>query len=174
MAVAYAAVANGGKVLSPRMVKAVIGPDGKVTQETKPVVAGHLPVAPQTLSYIRDALAGVVTSGTASGAFAGFPLNVLPLAGKTGTAETYSEGDISWFASFGPVDNPRYVVLVIIPKSGQGAKFAAPTVREVWEGIYGINRGAALPQGQEPSSLPCQRADGSVAPPSATGRQCTR
>ncbi|MGZ4618713.1 MAG: penicillin-binding protein 2 [Frankiaceae bacterium] len=174
LAVAYAAVANGGKVLSPRMVKAVIGSDGKVTQETKPVVTGHLPVAPETLSYIRDALAGVVTSGTASGAFGGFPLNVLPLAGKTGTAETYSDGDISWFASFGPVNNPRYVVLVVIPNSGQGARFAAPTVREVWEGIYGINREAALPQGQQPATLPCLLADGSVAPPPAPGRQCTR
>jgi penicillin-binding protein 2 len=131
-------------------------------------------VSPQTLSYIRDALAGVVTSGTASGTFGGFPLNVLPVAGKTGTAETYSDGDISWFASFGPVDNPRYVVLVVIPKSGQGAKFAAPAVREVWEGIYGINRAAALPQGQQPATLPCLRADGSVSAPPAPGRQCTR
>ena len=174
LAVAYAAIANGGTVLSPRLVKAVIGPDGKVTQQTKPVVMGHLPVAPETLSYIRDALAGVVTSGTASGTFGGFPLNVLPLGGKTGTAETFSDGDISWFASFGPVNNPRYVVLVVIPKSGQGAKFAAPAVREVWEGIYGINRDAALPAGQEPASLPCQRPDGSVAPPPAPGGRCER
>ena len=173
LAVAYAAIANGGTVLSPRMVKAVIGADGKATQ-VKPVVMGHLPVSPATLSYIRDALAGVVTQGTASGTFAGFPLNVLPVAGKTGTAETYSDGDISWFASFGPVDNPRYVVLVTIPKSGQGALFAAPAVREVWEGIYGIGKQPALSRGQEPASLPCLRSDGSVAPPPAPGQVCTR
>ena len=72
------------------------------------------------------------------------------------------------------MNNPRYVVLVVIPKSGQGAKFAAPAVREVWEGIYGINRAAALPAGQEPASLPCQRPDGSVAPPPAPGGRCER
>jgi len=52
-----------------------------------------------------------------------------------------------------------------VPKTGQGALFAAPAVREVWEGIYGINRPAALLGGQTPTTLPSLRSDGSAAPP---------
>jgi penicillin-binding protein 2 len=87
------------------------------------------------------------------------------IAGKTGTAEVEGQGDTSWFASFGPLPNSKYVVVMSIPRSGQGGQVAAPAARKVWEAIYGLGRPAALPNGQPPAKLPTIRADGNVAPP---------
>lgn len=169
MAVMYAAVANGGTLFHPRLAKAVLKADGSVARTIGPSVAGHLPVDPAILAYIRSGLGDVTTQGTAAGAFAGFPFDQVHVAGKTGTAEVEGQADTSWFASFGPVENPKYVVIITVPKSGQGALFAAPAVREVWDGIYGFKGPAALPGGQTPTALPTVRTDGSVAPPSAKG-----
>ena len=148
LAVAYAAVANGGTVYHPRVAKAIVGPDGSLVQNIAPSVAGHLPVSAEVLSYLRDAMRDVTRRGTASGAFAGFPLDQIPIGGKTGTAEVQGHNDTSWFASF----SDQYVVVVSIPDTGQGAIYAAPVVRKVYEGLYGIGRPALLPT--PPAALP--------------------
>ncbi len=151
LARAYAALANGGTLYSPRVGEALLSPDGKVVQQITPPVAGHLPVAQSTLAYIRTALQGVVTSGTAAGAFAGFPLNTVCVAGKTGTAQVFGNLATSVFASFAPCNDPKYVVVVMIPNSGYGADVSAPAVRQIWDGIYGLQgQKAALPGGQLP------------------------
>jgi len=151
LATAYAALANGGTLYSPRIGEALLSPDGKVVQKITPPVAGHLPVAKSTLAYIRTALQGVVTSGTAAGPFAGFPLNTVCVAGKTGTAQAYGKLATSVFASFAPCNDPKYVVLMMIPDSGFGADVSAPAVRQIWDGIYGLQgHQAALPGGQLP------------------------
>jgi penicillin-binding protein 2 len=140
LAVAYAAVANGGTVFHPRVAKALVSQDGKQVTKIGPSVASHLPVNADVLQYIRDAMLDVTRRGTASGAFAGFPLDQIPIAGKTGTAEVEGHNDTSWFASF----SPEYVVVISLPNTGQGALFAAPVARQVYEGIYGVNRPALL------------------------------
>jgi penicillin-binding protein 2 len=151
LARAYAALANGGTLYSPRVGEALLSPDGKVVQQITPPVVGHLPVAASTLAYIRTALQGVVTSGTAAGAFAGFPLNTVCVAGKTGTAQVFGNLATSVFASFAPCNDPKYVVVVMIPNSGYGADVSAPAVRQIWDGIYGLRgQKAALPGGQLP------------------------
>jgi penicillin-binding protein 2 len=163
LATVYAAVANGGTVLSPRVGRALLSADGKRVTEISPEVRGTLPVDPSVLAYVRDALAAVTTEGTARGAFAGLPLAV---AGKTGTAEVAGRQDTSWFASYAPADDPRLVVVGMVSQGGTGGTVAAPMVREVYEGIWGLGgRPAALPGGQLPSVLPVVRADGSVAAP---------
>jgi penicillin-binding protein 2 len=155
LAGAYAALANGGTLYSPRIGEALISPSGKVAQQINPPVIRHLPVSSYTLSYIRNALAGVVTQGTAAGAFGGFPLSKVCVAGKTGTAEVYGTQASSVFASFAPCSHPKYVVVVMVPDSGFGADVAAPAVRQIWDGIYGLEgHKAAVPGGQVPSSLP--------------------
>jgi penicillin-binding protein 2 len=155
LANAYVALANGGTLYSPRVGEALVSPAGKVTARINPPVIRHLPVSSNTLSYIRDALAGVVTQGTAAGAFGGFPLNQVCVAGKTGTAQIMGKVATSVFASFAPCQNPKYVVVVMLPDSGFGADAAAPAVRQIWDGIYGLeNRQAALPGGQVPTKLP--------------------
>jgi penicillin-binding protein 2 len=118
-------------------------------------VADHLPVSKYTLAYMRSALAGVVTSGTAAGAFTGFPLNKVCVAGKTGTAQNFGKNSTSVFASFAPCNNPKYVVIVMIPNSGYGADFAAPAVRTIYDDIYGLEKHkAAFPGGQYPTTIP--------------------
>jgi penicillin-binding protein 2 len=166
LARAYAALANGGKLYSPRIGSALLSPSGTVVSTVKPPVTGHLPVSKATLTYIRDSLVGVVTQGTAAGAFAGFPLSKLPIAAKTGTAEVAGGQATSVFASFAPAYHPQYVVVVMIPKSGEGADVSAPAARQIWDGIYGLEgHKAAFPGGRAPTALPGVSAAGVITPP---------
>jgi penicillin-binding protein 2 len=152
LANAYTALANGGTLYSPRIGEALVSPSGTLVQKINPPVIRHLPVASATLAYIRTALAGVVTQGTAAGAFGGFPLNQVCVAGKTGTAQIEGAIATSVFASFAPCKNPQFVVVVMLPNSGYGADAAAPAVREIWDGIYGLEgHKAALPGGKLPA-----------------------
>ena len=148
---AYTALANGGTLYSPRVGEAFVSAAGKLVQKINPPVIRKLPVASQTLSYMRSALAGVVTQGTAAGAFGGFPLGKVCVAGKTGTASVAGKNSTSVFASFAPCNNPQFVVVVMLPNSGYGADAAAPAVREIYDGIYGLEgHKAALPGGKLP------------------------
>ena len=173
LANAYAALANGGTLYSPRIGEALISPaTGKVVQKINPPVIRHLPTSGNTLAYIRNALAGVVTQGTAAGAFGGFPLNQVCVAGKTGTAQLFGKNATSVFASFAPCDNPKYVVVVMVPNSGYGADVAAPAVRQIWDGIYGLEgHKAAVPSGHVPSALPQLTSAGSIVAPAGYTRE---
>lgn len=163
LAVAYAALVGDGRLRSPRIAKAIVSPDGTQVREVKAPVTGRLPVDKGTRDYIRNALSEVTSDGTAAGAFGGFPMNVVKIGGKTGTAEVYGKEDTSWFASFAPAGEPRFVVVVTVSQGGQGAMAAAPAAREIWEAIYGIKGKAALPGGRPPDRLPTINADGTVA-----------
>jgi penicillin-binding protein 2 len=163
MAVAYSALANGGKVYEPRVVKAIFSPTGKLVRRVHAPVRDHIPLSKSDLDYLRSALYGVTQStsplGTATGVFAGFPQNKVLVGGKTGTAElsgtTNQNG--SWFASFaGPAaGKPQFVTVIEVDKSNQGAISAAPFVRNMWESIYGLRGQPALfPNGVPPTKLP--------------------
>ncbi len=166
LARAYAALANGGTLYSPRIGAALISPAGKVVQRIKPPVAGHLPVPRWGLDYIKNALIDVVTQGTAAGAFAGFPLNKVQVAAKTGTAEIFGGQATSVFASFAPANSPKYVVVVMVPKSGEGADVSAPCARQIYDAIYGLEgHHADFPGGQAPRKLPVISANGAISPP---------
>ena len=132
-------------------------------QKINPPVIRHLPVASETLAYIRSALAGVVTQGTAAGAFGGFPLNQVCVAGKTGTAAVAGKNATSVFASFAPCQHPQFVVVVMLPNSGYGADAAAPAVRAIWDGIYGLEgHKAALPGGKLPADPRHREGEGAA------------
>jgi penicillin-binding protein 2 len=183
MADIYAALGNGGTLYSPRLAKAIVGPDGKLVQ-TINAPSTKLQVSPEVLQYIQQALVGVVTdpNGTGAAAFANFPFDQYTVAGKTGTAEVPPKDDTSWFASYGgPVGQPaQYAVVVMISQGGQGGITAAPAVRQIYDGIWGLNgnpknpddqfaaHGPALPGGAPPSALPkvAQVAGASAAPAS--------
>ena len=108
-----------------------------------------------------------MTQGTAAGAFGGFPLSQVCVAGKTGTAQLFGKNATSVFASFAPCNDPTYVVLVMVPDSGYGADVAAPAVRQIWDGIYGLEgHKAAVPGGQVPSSPPRISSTGTITAPS--------
>jgi penicillin-binding protein 2 len=171
LANAYAALANGGKLYSPRIGEAIISPSGQVVRKIKPTLIRRLPVAGSTLAYIRDALAGVTAgAGTAAGAFSGFPRSKVCVAGKTGTAEVFNSSVTSVFASFAPCSNPKYVVVVMIPNSNYGADVAAPAVRQIYDDIYGLEgHKAALPGGNLPHGLPTISTSGAITAPAGYG-----
>ncbi|HEX2031944.1 MAG TPA: penicillin-binding protein 2 [Actinomycetota bacterium] len=142
LAVAYGAIANGGALYRPQVGMKVSTPDGKVVKELEPRRVGRVPASPETLAFLRQALTGVVRGeGTAAGAFAGFPVDQYPVAGKTGTSQATLEGREvlhSWFAAIAPADDPKYVVAAVIEEGGHGSDVAAPVVRRVLEGLLGL------------------------------------
>jgi penicillin-binding protein 2 len=166
LARAYAAVANGGRLVVPRVGLAMLRPDGTLVREIDSPQAPRLPVDDKVLAYMRKALTEVTTQGTGAGAFNGFDFKKVQVAGKTGTAEVYGKEDTSWFAAFTPADKPRFAVVAMISQAGTGASYAAPAVREIIETMYGLNgRTAALTDGRLPDKLPKMRPDGTVGTP---------
>lgn len=162
LADAYVALANGGTLYSPRIGQELVSPSGKVVQRINPPVIAHAPASATTLAYMRSALQGVVTSGTAAGTFSGFPLNKVCVAGKTGTAQVFGTHSTSVFASFAPCNHPKYVAVVMIPDAGYGADAAGPAVRKIWDTVFGLEgHSAAFPNGNVPP-LPHVGAGGKV------------
>jgi penicillin-binding protein 2 len=174
LARAYMALANGGTLYSPRIGEALFSPGGKLIRRITPPVAGHLPVAKSTLAYIRGALAGVVTRGTAAGAFGGFPLGRVCVAGKTGTAQVVGHLATSVFASFAPCDHPKFVAVMMIPNSGYGADVSAPAIRRIWDAVFGLEgHRPAFPGGALPG-LPHLGPAGQLVPPPGFGPAARR
>jgi penicillin-binding protein 2 len=132
-------LANGKKALHPRLVRSI----GGVAQPSG-AEAEDLAVDPEHLTFIRNAMAAVTTSGTAANA-AQLGLGSIKMAGKTGTAQahTYREGertsknlawerkDHAWFVCYAPVEQPRYAMSVLVEHGGFGAAAAAPRAREI-------------------------------------------
>ncbi|MEU8221432.1 penicillin-binding protein 2 [Kribbella sp. NPDC048915] len=160
----YAAIANGGTLWRPQVARAVIGPDGRVATTFEPEATGRLPLSRNTLSYLRNALTGVTTRGSAAWRFAGWPHDKYPVAAKTGTAEVFGKQTTSWFATFAPADKPRYAVVMTVSQggTGTGSGAAAPSVRGIYEALFGIGRPPVLPGGVPSASLPPIRPNGTV------------
>jgi penicillin-binding protein 2 len=161
LAVAYAALANGGTVFEPRVGLAIVSPNGTIVQRINAPVRGHLPVSAADLDYIRTAMYGVTseTGGTGKSAFAGWDMGKVLVGGKTGTAEVDVQHNYAsaWFASFAGLagQKPRFVTVIMVDRGGQGGVVAAPAVRQVWAGIFGMDgKKAAFPSGRPPTQLP--------------------
>lgn len=136
---AYATLANGGTLYAPRLGGAVVDPVRNTTTPLAPHVQSHTDIPPADRDAVLSGLARVVSEedGTAAPAFAGFPLDRFPLAGKTGTAEVTGKQDTALFVGLGPVDAPKYVVTAVLEEAGLGASAAAPVVRRVFDGLVG-------------------------------------
>jgi penicillin-binding protein 2 len=130
MARVYAAIANGGTLLTPRVAAGLEAPGGRLQPLPAPSTS-RVQMPAGTLAFLHDALQGVVEEGTAKEAFRGFPLRQWPVAGKTGTAEVFGAQDTSWFVSYAPANRPRYAVAVVVAQGGTGATTAAPAAREI-------------------------------------------
>jgi penicillin-binding protein 2 len=155
LALAYSALVNGGHLYQPTLARAVVGPDGKTTKNIAPKLVRRVPVSQQLLSYISNSLVfgrGVSVSGQT--AFQGFPLDKVPVAGKTGTAEVFGKQDTSWFASWAPANKPKYVVVGMMEQAGLGSQAAAPMARKVYEGLFGVGRKSVYPTGRAPTAVP--------------------
>jgi penicillin-binding protein 2 len=92
------------------------------------------------LKLVRDGLRGVSEAGgTGAGVFANFPV---PVAGKTGTAENPHGDDHGWFVAYGPFDDPRITVAVIIEQGGFGSSSAGPIARKILETAFNLKPAA--------------------------------
>jgi penicillin-binding protein 2 len=150
LATAYSAIANGGTLYAPTLGSKIQSPDGELVRTIGKRSVGRLPISQRQVAYLRNALTGVTRYGTASTAFSGFPLDRIPVAGKTGTADIQigSQEPYSWFAAMAPANHPKYVVVALVEQGGHGATTAAPIVRRVLEGLFHVPAGGPLQAGE--------------------------
>ncbi len=146
LAVAYAAIANGGTLYVPQVVQNVKAPDGSLSETFQPRVKREVGVSPQYLDLMRRALDDVVQdeSGTA---YRARNKNGVRVAGKTGTAQVvsrkgrseesssawYLDRSHGWFAGFAPADDPQLAFAVLVEHGGSGGKSAAPIAMSVMQ-----------------------------------------
>ena len=131
MAVAYSAVANGGRIVTPHIGLRVEDNEGRILQQIEPGARRRLDISSSTRvgDHVRACGRRRTTpGGTSTPVFEGFPITV---AGKTGTAERGAQGDQSWYVVAAPYDDPRIVVAVTIERGGFGAEAAAPAARRI-------------------------------------------
>ncbi|WP_141201730.1 penicillin-binding protein [Paludifilum halophilum] len=136
---AVSAIANGGTLYRPHVLKEVLEPDSdRAIKKVKPYKIRSGVVSPQTARQVRELLRGVVVQGTGKKA----DVPGYPVAGKTGTAQKpktdgqgYASGQyMVSFIGFSPADNPRVVVYVAVDEpqdSSHGGTVAAPAAREI-------------------------------------------
>lgn len=141
---AAAAVANGGTLYRPQLVREIIDSDGNTVQAFAPDVIRQVPVSSQNLELVRQGMRSAV-AGPAGTAHA---INVpgVAVAGKTGTAEYFidrnkdglpdrdRDGNLpthAWFVAFAPYDDPEIAVLVFVFGGGEGSATAVPVANEI-------------------------------------------
>jgi penicillin-binding protein 2 len=135
MAIAYAALGNGGTVVTPHIGHDVESVTGRVLEEIRPSPRRHIDISPTTRDTIMTGLtrAAMEPEGTSYPVFGNFPFAV---AGKTGTAQRPNQADQSWYIALAPANNPQIVVAVTIERGGFGVDTAAPVVARMLEQYF--------------------------------------
>ena len=135
MAVAYAALGNGGTIVTPHLAMEVEDAAGRVLREFDPKPRRRIKIDPGVRSVIMEGLhqAAQGPGGTSEPVFGSFPI---PVAGKTGTAERPGHADQSWYCILAPYPNPRIVTCVTIEEGGFGAQAAAPAAHTILEAYF--------------------------------------
>ncbi len=142
LACATASVVNGGYYYTPRLVKRIYANDGYVVEKAESELKNRT-ISEKASKIIAEMLEGVVKDGSGKKAY----IDGYRIGGKTGTAQKYENGRIasgkyvSSFVGFFPVDNPKYLTLVIVDEP-QGAYYgsvvASPCAREIFQGIIDL------------------------------------
>jgi penicillin-binding protein 2 len=143
LARAYAALANGGSLVTPHLGGRLVDVNGKTVERIKPPPKRHLRISDETRNVILGGLerAAMEPGGTSYPVMGGFPF---PVAGKTGTAERGTgQEDQSWYSVIAPYNNPRIVVTVTVEHGGFGVESAAPIARSILESYFHLNAGGA-------------------------------
>ena len=141
MAMAYLIAANRGIQYEPHLVKEIRDPYGDVCAGSTTLNWKDIELNEYYLEIIEDGF-NMVTSpgGTAAYTFRNFPTGEIPIAGKTGTAEVYGKQDYAWFASYGPIGNPEYVIVVMLEQAGGGGSNASPIAEKIFRYLFGLDQ----------------------------------
>jgi penicillin-binding protein 2 len=150
MAREVAVIANGGKLVIPRVILRVEGDESRPA----PPAATSVGLRPDTIAAIREGMKGVVAPGGTASHIAN---DKYAIAGKTGTAQATGGLPHAWFGGFAPADDPKLVVVVVVEHGGGGSDVAAPIARHVMDA-------ALLPAGERPPWLG-RRAASTPRPP---------
>ena len=147
MAVMTCALANGGKVLWPRLVARVESPDSLLTEAPILLRAGRvrdeLGVSPRNLQLVRDAMLADTEDPEGTGQRAAVP--GLRICGKTGTAERRERGltrNTTWFISYAPDEAARYAVVVMVEDGVSGGATCAPVAQDIYSMIQKLDSDA--------------------------------
>lgn len=135
MALVAATVANGGKLMKPRLTDRVVRKDGRVKERVEPDEQAQV-MKPETAKELTAMMSRVVEEGTGTAA----ALSGVQVAGKTGTAEVGANREFTqpWFIGFAPVDNPKIAIAVTLERTtGEGGTVAAPIAKQVLETLLG-------------------------------------
>lgn len=166
LAVAYAAIANGGHLYYPRLVDRVTTADGRVVFEYPRRERATLPYAPEHMQIVREGLEAVV----ANESFDDERLGYVGIAGKTGTAQVASldtvlrgaevpweRRDHAWFSAYGPIEEPRISLTVLVEHGGSGGAVAAPLAMEIMDrylrDVLGLQREIAAAESGDRAAL---------------------
>ncbi|NWG07135.1 MAG: hypothetical protein HXY35_10690 [Chloroflexi bacterium] len=134
-----AAIGNGGTLFRPQLVEKIQPVEGSPTILFKPEAQGTLPLTPERLKFIQDAMISVVedSRGTANFRLRGLSI---PVAGKTGTAESGDVRPHAWFAGYTMASEntglPDIAIAVILEYAGEGSDYAAPVFKRIVETYY--------------------------------------
>ena len=126
-----AAVGNGGTLYKPALVDAIVPVNGDPTYTFEPQVSGSLPVSPENLTIIQNAMRDVITNARGTARVQLSNLRYQPF-GKTGTAQNPFGASHAWFAGYTRVENPDrpdIAVVVMMENAGEGSEMAAPVFR---------------------------------------------
>jgi penicillin-binding protein 2 len=166
MASLIGTVANNGVSYRPRLVHAVMDRTMGNLQELPAVPRGKIKAKPETFRLVKEALADVVTKGTATRAKS----SLVTIGGKTGTAQvtalrTGPEESIpkkfrdhAWFVAFAPVDAPTIAVAVLGEHMGHGGAAAAPLAKELIETYVKLTSPAPVMSTDDSTAKPARRA----------------
>ncbi len=134
-----AAIANGGTIFRPYLVRMVRAPDGTPRRQTAPVGTSHLPAMQTELSIIRRGMYDVVNGANATAAAARNPF--ITLAGKTGTAEVGTAASArhknTWFIGYAPAESPKYALAIVVERGQSGGHTASPIAKTFFESWLG-------------------------------------
>ncbi len=140
MAQAFSILANRGIEYSPHLIKEIRDSEGNLFPDSSIQEYQDLKLNEYFIEIIEDGLVQVVSQGgTAASVFRDFPLDIIPVAGKTGTAEFYGRQDYAWFASYAPVGNPEYVIVAMLEEAGSGGSNVAPIIEEIYRYLFNID-----------------------------------
>jgi penicillin-binding protein 2 len=163
MAVTTAAIANGGHLFHPYLVKQIVSPEGVVRKVFSPQPIRSIAVNPENLRLIREAMAGVINEPGGTGGAA--RLWGIVAAGKTGTAQVVGldkkgKRDHAWFVAFAPVESPQLALAIVAEHGGHGGATAAPIARKIFETYFNLS--------PRETRLPSSLSESEPQPPSET------